>query len=55
MKITTNQITVFLVIALIIALGLTLYLGFVNPIIGVLGVAAIIVILLNLYLEKVKK
>jgi len=55
MKITSNQIMVLLIVALIIALGLTLYLGFVNPIIGVLGVAAIIVIILNIYLEKFKK
>lgn len=55
MKITSKQITIFLIFALILAVFLTIYVGFVHPIIGVLGVAAVIVILLNLYLEKVKK
>lgn len=46
---------IILIIALILAMILTFYVGVVNPIILGLGILAIIVLILNIYLEKVKK
>ena len=50
-----NRGMIILIIALILAVILTFYVGIVNPIILGLGILAIIVIILNIYLEKVKK
>lgn len=50
-----NRGMIILILALILAAILTFYVGLVNPIILGLGILAIIVIILNIYLEKVKK
>ena len=50
-----NRGMIILIVALILAIILTFYVGIVNPIILGLGILAIIVIILNIYLEKVKK
>ena len=50
-----NRGMIILILALILAAILTYYVGLVNPIILGLGILAIIVIILNIYLEKVKK
>ena len=50
-----NRGMIILIIALILAVILTFYVGVINPIILGLGILAIIVILLNIYLERVKK
>ena len=55
MDLEKNKGMIILIIALILAVILTFYVGFVNPIILGLGILAIIVIALNIYLEKVKK
>ena len=55
MDLEQNKGMIILIIALILAAILTFYVGVVNPIILGLGILAIIVILLNIYLEKVKK
>ena len=55
MDLQKNKGMIILVIALILAVLLTFYVGVVNPIILGLGILAIIVLILNIYLEKVKK
>lgn len=55
MDLQKNRGMIILIIALILAMILTFYVGVVNPIILGLGILAIIVIILNIYLEKVKK
>lgn len=50
-----NRGMIILIIALILAIILTFFIGVVNPIILGLGILAIIVLVLNIYLEKVKK
>lgn len=46
---------IILIVALILAIILTFYVGIVNPIILGLGILAIIVILINIYVEKIRK
>ena len=55
MDLQKNRGMIILIIALILAVILTFYVGVVNPIILGLGILAIIVIILNIYLERVKK
>lgn len=55
MDLQKNKGMIILVIALILAVILTFYVGVVNPIILGLGILAIIVLILNIYLEKVRK
>ena len=55
MDLKKNRAMIILLIALILAVILTFYVGVVNPIILGLGILAIIVIILNIYIEKVKK
>ena len=55
MDLQKNRGMIILIVALILAIILTFYVGIVNPIILGLGILAIIVIILNIYLEKVKK
>ena len=55
MDIKENKGMIILIIALILAIFLTFYVGVINPIILGLGILEIIVIGLNIYLEKVKK
>ncbi|MBO7713083.1 hypothetical protein [Methanobrevibacter ruminantium] len=50
-----NRGMIILIIALILAIILTFYVGIVNPIILGLGILAIIVILINIYVEKIRK
>ena len=50
-----NRGIIILIIALILAIILTFYVGIVNPIILGLGILAIIVILINIYVEKIRK
>ncbi|MBQ3472968.1 MAG: hypothetical protein IJH35_02695 [Methanobrevibacter sp.] len=50
-----NRGLIILIVALILAIILTFYVGVVNPIILGLGILAIIVILINIYLEKFRK
>ena len=50
-----NRGMIILIIALILAAILTFYVGVVNPIILGLGILAIIVILINIYVEKIRK
>ena len=50
-----NRGMIILIIALTLAIILTFFIGVVNPIILGLGILAIIVLVLNIYLEKVKK
>ena len=54
MDLQKNRGMIILIVALILAIILTFYVGIVNPIILGLGILAIIVIILNIYLEKVK-
>ena len=55
MDLAKNKGMIILIVALILAVLLTFYVGVVNPIILGLGILAIIVILLNIYVEKFKK
>ena len=55
MDLQKNRGMIILIVALILAIILTFYVGIVNPIILGLGILAIIVIILNIYLEKIKK
>ena len=55
MDLQKNRGMIILIIALILAIILTFFIGVVNPIILGLGILAIIVLVLNIYLEKVKK
>ena len=50
-----NRGMIILILALILAIILTFYVGIVNPIILGLGILAIIVILINIYVEKIRK
>ena len=50
-----NRGMIILIVALILAIILTFYVGIVNPIILGLGIVAIIVILINIYVEKIRK
>ena len=50
-----NRGLIILIVALILAIILTFYVGVVNPIILGLGILAIIVILINIYVEKFRK
>ena len=50
-----NRGMIILIIALILAIILTFYVGIVNPIILGLGILAMIVILINIYVEKIRK
>ncbi len=50
-----NRGMIILIIALILAIILTFYVGIVNPIILGLGILAIIVILINIYVERIRK
>ena len=50
-----NRGMIILIVALILAIILTFYVGIVNPIILGLGILAIIVIAINIYLEKIRK
>ena len=50
-----NRGMIILIVALILVAILTFYVGVKNPIILGLGILAIIVIILNIYLERVKK
>ncbi|WP_296869304.1 hypothetical protein [Methanobrevibacter sp.] len=50
-----NRGMIILIVALILAIILTFYVGIVNPIILGLGILAIIVILINIYVEKIRK
>ncbi|AMK14887.1 hypothetical protein [Methanobrevibacter olleyae] len=55
MDFNNNRAMIILVLALILAVFLTLYVGTINPVIAGLGILAIIVIVANIYIEKVKK
>lgn len=55
MDLQKNRGLIILIVALILAIILTLYVGIVNPIILGLGILAIIVILINIYVEKFRK
>lgn len=55
MDLQKNKGMVILIIALILAAILTFYVGVKNPIILGLGILAIIVIAVNIYVEKFKK
>ena len=55
MDFQNNRGLIILIVALILAIILTFYVGVVNPIILGLGILAIIVILINIYLEKFRK
>ena len=55
MDIQKNRGMIILIVALILAIILTFYVGIVNPIILGLGILAIIVILINIYVEKIRK
>ena len=55
MDLQKNRGLIILIVALILAIILTFYVGIVNPIILGLGILAIIVILINIYLEKFRK
>ena len=55
MDLNNNKAMIILIFALILAICLTAYMGTVNPIIAGLGILAIIVIAINIYLEKFKK
>ena len=55
MDLQKNRGLIILIVALILAIILTFYVGVVNPIILGLGILAIIVILINIYLEKFRK
>ena len=55
MDLQKNRGMIILIIALILAVILTFYVGVVNPIILGLGILAIIVILINIYVEKIRK
>ena len=55
MDLQKNRGMIILIVALILAIILTFYVGIVNPIILVLGILAIIVILINIYVEKIRK
>ena len=55
MDLQKNRGMVILTVALILAVILTFYVGVVNPIILGLGILAIIVILINIYVEKIRK
>ena len=50
-----NRGMIILIVALILAIILTFYVGIVNTIILGLGILAIIVILINIYVEKIRK
>ena len=50
-----NRGLIILIVALILAIILTFYVGIANPIILGLGILAIIVILINIYVEKFRK
>ena len=55
MDLEKNRGMIILIVALILAIILTFYVGIVNPIILGLGILAIIVILINIYVEKIRK
>ena len=55
MDLQKNKGLIILIIALILAAILTFYVGVKNPIILGLGILAIIVIAINIYVEKFKK
>ena len=55
MDLQKNRGMIILIVALILAIILTFYVGIVNPIILGLGILAIIVILINIYVEKIRK
>ena len=55
MDLQENRGMIILIVALILAIILTFYVGIVNPIILGLGILAIIVILINIYVEKIRK
>ena len=55
MDIQKNRGMIILIVALILAGILTFYVGVKNPIILGLGILAIIVIAINIYLEKIRK
>ena len=55
MDLQKNRVMIILIVALILAIILTFYVGIVNPIILGLGILAIIVILINIYVEKIRK
>lgn len=55
MDLEKNKGMIILIIALILAAILTFYVGVKNPIILGLGILAIIVIAVNIYVEKFKK
>ncbi|WP_297982885.1 hypothetical protein [uncultured Methanobrevibacter sp.] len=55
MAISTKQITIILIIALILGILIMYYTNTINPIITGLAILAVIVIILNFYLLKVKK
>ena len=50
-----NRGMIILIVALILAIILTFYVGVKNPIILGLGILAIIVIAINIYIEKIRK
>ena len=50
-----NRGMIILIVALILAAILTFYVGVKNPIILGLGILAIIVIAINIYIEKIRK
>ena len=55
MDLQKNRGMIILIVALILAIILTFYVGIVNPIILGLGILAISVILINIYVEKIRK
>lgn len=50
-----NRGMIILIVALILAAILTFYVGVKNPIILGLGILVIIVIAINIYIEKIRK